>query len=205
MALRANLLGYTVSSKQVGATVVKLLILAHPAQRQRQKMMQMFTTSHHSPLSYVHADYLWLLFRYHLQLYTILKVSIPLAPNSINDRRRFHRTLSNPASNSYFDTIRQNTELSHGITEHIPLRHPRRVRCRIRDLPLPWLQNIAHQVASTPLHRSFNESASSQSSEEFESNEADIEESLAKQFFKIKLAEQRRLMGVMEHHSNESG
>jgi hypothetical protein len=51
MALKANLLGYTVSSKQVGATVVKLLILAHPAQIRRQKMMQMFTTSHHSPLS----------------------------------------------------------------------------------------------------------------------------------------------------------
>jgi hypothetical protein len=115
---------------------------------------------------------------------------------------------SHPAYNPFFDTIRQNTELSHGITERIPLRLPRRVRRRIRDLPFPWLQNIAHRAASTPLHRSFNESASSDSSEEFESNEADIEEgkeSLAMQFFKIELAEQRRLMGVMEHHSNESG
>jgi rhodanese-related sulfurtransferase len=116
---------------------------------------------------------------------------------------------SHPAYNPFFDTIRQNTELSHGVTERIPLRLPRRVRRRIRDLPFPWLQNIALRAASTPLHhRSFNESTSSDSSEDYELNEADIEEgkeSLAMQFFKIELAEQRRLMGVMEHHSNESG
>jgi hypothetical protein len=42
-------------------------------------------------------------------------------------------TSSHPAYNPFFDTIRQNTgsELSHGITEHIPLRLPRCVRRRI--------------------------------------------------------------------------
>ena len=116
---------------------------------------------------------------------------------------------SHPAYNPFFDAIRQNTELSHGITERIPLRLPRRVRRRIRDLPFPWLQNIAHWAASAPSHHhNFSESISSDSSEDYESNPADIEEgkeSLAMQFFKIELAEQRRLMGVMEHHSNESG
>ena len=37
---------------------------------------------------------------------------------------------------------------------------------------------------------------------------ADVEEgteALAMQFYRIELAEQRRLMGVMEHHSKESG
>ena len=115
---------------------------------------------------------------------------------------------SHPACNPFFDTIRQNTELSHGITERIPLRLPRRVRRRIRDLPFPWLQHIAHRAASTSsLHRN-SESTSSDSSGDCELNAADIEEgkeSLAMQFFNIELAEQRRLMGVMEHHSNESG
>jgi tyrosine-protein phosphatase 2/3 len=115
---------------------------------------------------------------------------------------------SHPAYNPFFDTIRQNTELSHGITERIPLRLPHRVRRRIRDLPFPWLQNIAHRAASVPSHhRNFGESTSEDSSEDCESNAVDIEEgkeSLAMQFFKIELAEQRRLMGVMEHHSHES-
>ena len=112
-----------------------------------------------------------------------------------------------PACNPFFDTIRQNTELSHGITERIPLRLPRRVRRRIRDLPFPWLQNIAHRAASTPSHRDFSDSTSSDSSENYESSPADVEEgkeALAMQFFKIEHAEQRRLMGVMEHHSNET-
>ena len=116
---------------------------------------------------------------------------------------------SHPACNPFFDTIRQNTELSHGITERIALRIPRRVRRRIPDLPFPWLQDIAQRAASTPSrHRNFSESTSEDSSEDCESNAADIEESkdsLARQFFKIELAEQRRLMGIMEHHSNESG
>jgi len=115
---------------------------------------------------------------------------------------------SHPAYNPFFDTIRQNTELSHGITERIPLRLPRRVRRRIRDLPFPWLQNIARRAASTPSHhRNFSES-SSDSSEDYELSAADVEEgkeALAMQFFKIELTEQRRLMGVMEHHSKESG
>ncbi|EGO02818.1 hypothetical protein SERLA73DRAFT_70304 [Serpula lacrymans var. lacrymans S7.3] len=65
-----------------------------------------------------------------------------------------------PAANPFFDTIRQNVELSQGITEH----------------------NDADQ--------------------------ADVEEgaeTLAMQFYRIELAEQRRLLTVMEHHSRESG
>ncbi|KAG1874178.1 protein-tyrosine phosphatase-like protein, partial [Suillus tomentosus] len=80
------------------------------------------------------------------------------------------------AANPFFDTIRQNLELSQGITERIPLRLPRRVRRRIKDLP-------------------------------FHSNDPDVEEgaeTLAMQFYRIELAEQRRLRSVMEHHARES-
>ncbi|KAG1825499.1 protein-tyrosine phosphatase-like protein, partial [Suillus subaureus] len=87
------------------------------------------------------------------------------------------------AANPFFDTIRQNLELSQGITERIPLRLPRRVRRRIKDLPFRWLQDIAN------------------------SNDPDVEEgaeTLAMQFYRIELAEQRRLRSVMEHHARES-
>ncbi|TFK40934.1 hypothetical protein BDQ12DRAFT_767153 [Crucibulum laeve] len=116
------------------------------------------------------------------------------------------------AVNPFFDTIRQNLELSQGITERIPLRLPRRVRRRIHELPFAWLQDIARRAAKCPVqHRSPVDSASS-ASEESEDDEgadpADVEEgteALAMQFYRIELAEQRRLMGIMEHHSKESG
>ncbi|KAF9569789.1 hypothetical protein CPC08DRAFT_756770 [Agrocybe pediades] len=116
---------------------------------------------------------------------------------------------SHSAFNPFFDTIRQNTELSHGITERITLRLPRRVRRRIPELPFPWLQDIARKAASAPdEHHHTSESSSSESEDDDGVNPADVEEgkeALAMQFFKIELSEQRRLMGIMEHHSKESG
>lgn len=209
--------------------------------------------------------------------------------------------------NPFFDTIRQNIELSHGITERIPLVLPRSVRKRVRrgDLAVriaegvgwEWLEAIAWRAKSggTPSSLSSDEdekmqlhgagksdedrerekwtasregsrglghtdtdtdddaaggasdrtelsdedspkpdpkraspaashpsttSASAQSSTPHsKSNKqgrgkyhlpkptlADVDEGteeLAMQFYKIELAEQRRLMGVMEHHSRE--
>jgi protein-tyrosine phosphatase len=66
---------------------------------------------------------------------------------------------------------------------------------------------------SSALHRNelVSSSPSSSSSDEddldISPDLADIEEgaeALAMQFYRIELAEQRRLMGVMEHHSKES-
>ncbi|EIW86338.1 hypothetical protein CONPUDRAFT_68880 [Coniophora puteana RWD-64-598 SS2] len=112
------------------------------------------------------------------------------------------------ASNPFFDTIRQNVELSHGITERIPLRLPRRVRRRIHDLPFRWLQHIARRSAIREL-----DPGESSDSEEYmpgddEPNDGEVDEgseTLAMQFYRIELAEQRRLLTVMEHHSRESG
>lgn len=98
-------------------------------------------------------------------------------------------SLSHPhqAYNPFFDTVRQNIELSHGITERIPLKLPQRVKERISDLPFQWLRDIASRCSSSE-----------------ESDVEDSMEALAMQFYRIELAEQRRLMGVMEHHSRES-
>ncbi|KAG2142598.1 hypothetical protein BD769DRAFT_1348957 [Suillus cothurnatus] len=120
------------------------------------------------------------------------------------------------AANPFFDTIRQNLELSQGITERIPLRLPRRIRRRIKDLPFRWLQDIASRSALRPIHSSFPgetsvESGSESSDDPHESdpdsNDPDVEEgaeTLAMQFYRIELAEQRRLRSVMEHHARES-
>jgi hypothetical protein len=116
------------------------------------------------------------------------------------------------AANPFFDTIRQNVELSHGITERIPLRLPRRVRRRINDLPFRWLQDIARRSALRPSASSSGLESGSESSDEPhesdpDSNDPDVEEgaeTLAMQFYRIELAEQRRLRTVMEHHARES-
>lgn len=118
--------------------------------------------------------------------------------------------ITRPAANPFFDAIRQNTELSQGITERIPLRLPRRVRRRINDLPFQWLRDIARRSAPKPPSASEIMDSDVSSDEETEDDgisTADIEEgteALAMQFYKIELAEQKRLMGVMEHHSKES-
>ncbi|KZT22083.1 hypothetical protein NEOLEDRAFT_1244100 [Neolentinus lepideus HHB14362 ss-1] len=200
------------------------------------------------------------------------------------------RVPSTQAYNPFFDTIRQNIELSHGITERIPLVLPRAVRRRVRrgDLGIKvdggvgweWLEAIAwragrsgnsstddeslergeeqatmekwtrsregsqgavetdsedekgstrtdggsddeHRPAKSSSHSKSNSSHShgpSTSSHPSTASSrksqyslplpslADVEEGteeLAMQFYKIELAEQRRLMGVMEHHSRE--
>ncbi|KAI0073817.1 hypothetical protein K474DRAFT_1567419, partial [Panus rudis PR-1116 ss-1] len=95
------------------------------------------------------------------------------------------------AFNPFFDTIRQNLELARGAQSHdskggsgngqdgIALRLPRRVRRRERP--------------------------SSESTSPTNSSAEDLTRALAMQFYKIELGEQKRLMGVMEHHSKESG
>ncbi|KAL0064667.1 hypothetical protein AAF712_008365 [Marasmius tenuissimus] len=50
-------------------------------------------------------------------------------------------------ANPFFDAIRQNAELSHGITERIPLRLPKRVRRRLDELPFEWLKDIGKSAA----------------------------------------------------------
>ena len=117
------------------------------------------------------------------------------------------------ASNPFFDAIRQNVELSHGVTERIPLQLPKRVRRRINDLPFHWLQGIARRSSKTPSRAKpvsdTSTTSDSDSADDVESaSQADIEEAqeaLAMQFHKIELAEQKRLMSIMEHHSKESG
>lgn len=121
------------------------------------------------------------------------------------------------AANPFFDTIRQNLELSQGITERIPLRLPRRIRRRINDLPFRWLQDIAGRSALRPSHSSSfpgelsvesgSESSDDPHDSDPDSNDPDVEEgaeTLAMQFYRIELAEQRRLRSVMEHHARES-
>ncbi|KAG6820236.1 hypothetical protein H0H93_003599 [Arthromyces matolae] len=145
-------------------------------------------------------------------------------------------------TNPFFDVVRQNAELSHGVKDRIPLCLPYRVRRRINDLPFEWLRDIAkradrmprrkgvlvqssHNVVMqvqgphAPLTRSQSQiqmphalhpqhSSSDESDSDTQPNSADViegAEALAAQFYRIELAEQRRLMGVMVHHSKESG
>jgi len=115
--------------------------------------------------------------------------------------------MSQPAYNPFFDAVRQNIELSQGITERIPLRLPKRVRNRIHDLPFPWLREIASRAAKPISHNRSTIDSSEESEDDENITSADIEEgkeTLAMQFFKIEVAEQRRLMGIMEHHTKET-
>ncbi|KAI0089723.1 hypothetical protein BDY19DRAFT_1087893, partial [Irpex rosettiformis] len=90
------------------------------------------------------------------------------------------------AFNPFFDNIRQNIELGggRGSGEGIPLKLPRRVRRRVEELPFEWLREIGRKKGET--------------------SGDDLAKTLAMQFYKIELGEQRRLMGVMDHHSKES-
>ncbi|KAF8633973.1 hypothetical protein AX15_001151 [Amanita polypyramis BW_CC] len=108
------------------------------------------------------------------------------------------------AFNPFFDVVRQNIELSHGITEQIPLCLPRHVRHRISDLPFRWLQDIARRSATQSWR--VNSSVDISDSEGVDpAAVAEGAEALATQFYRIELAEQRRLMSVLEHHTKESG
>ena len=142
------------------------------------------------------------------------------------------------AFNPFFDTVRQNLELSQGASERIPLTLPASVRERITDLPFHWLRHAARRAAPasrdyTPLdHSAENTEEDTLSSSSFSSSSSSVgdsdpdttpplfspdvprppedlieegTEALAMQFYRIELGEQRRLMGVLQHHSSESG
>jgi len=82
------------------------------------------------------------------------------------------------AANPFYDNIRQNRELSHGMTERIPLTLSETAMARVQELPFSWLRDIASHAG-----------------------EGDSTEALAMQFYRVELGEQRRLQGVMDHHS----
>ncbi|KAF8330396.1 protein-tyrosine phosphatase-like protein [Cantharellus anzutake] len=83
-------------------------------------------------------------------------------------------------SNPFYDNIRQYLELSQGITERIPLELPEWVLERRDELPFEWLREIVRKARGEAL------------------------EDLAMQFYRVELGEQKRLHGVMDHHSRES-
>lgn len=86
------------------------------------------------------------------------------------------------AANPFFDNIRQNLELSQGITERIPLRLSPKTSSRVKEIPFAWLRSIAKSAGRD-----------------------DCTDALAMQFYRIELGEQRRLQGIMAHHSGQSG
>ena len=93
------------------------------------------------------------------------------------------------AANPFYDNIRQNIELSSGITERIPLRMPQYVTDRQDELPFEWLRQIVRKASA----KSAGGVIGGESLED-----------LAMQFYRIELGEQRRLNGVMDHHTKES-
>jgi tyrosine-protein phosphatase 2/3 len=159
----------------------------------------------------------------------------------------------NLAFNPFYDTVRQNFELPHGITERIPLRISRIAKDRIDDLPFTWLRELGQLAVAddevsdgedhveggssgsgsgisggehSGMSSDSDEDSGSGNEHEFkhltcamgstnapangaastpEGAQAEGSEALAMQFYRIELGEQRRLMGVMEHHSRESG
>ncbi|KAF5361667.1 hypothetical protein D9758_007312 [Tetrapyrgos nigripes] len=150
-----------------------------------------------------------------------------LRPNFV----RSAQPLPAMAFNPFFDTIRQNVELSQGITERIPLKVSKRVRRRLRDLPFNWLREIGRRADIKADNDSSDDDSLSESPDRlssvfFPSSESLLTssssgesscsppdralvdegmEALAMQFYRIELAEQKRLMGVMQHHTKESG
>ena len=92
-------------------------------------------------------------------------------------------------ANPFYDNIRQNLELSTGITERIPLIMPPHVTSRAQELPFQWLRDIVGKASARSADGVIG---------------GDALEDLAMQFYRIELGEQRRLNGVMEHHTNES-
>uniref|UniRef100_V5F222 Protein tyrosine phosphatase n=2 Tax=Kalmanozyma brasiliensis (strain GHG001) TaxID=1365824 RepID=V5F222_KALBG len=86
---------------------------------------------------------------------------------------------SNACANPFFDNIRQNRELQHGITEKIPMELPSMSESQVVQLP-PFLQKLAHM------------------------SEADRAHTLAQAFFDVEKAEQNRLIATMQQHSAES-
>lgn len=81
-------------------------------------------------------------------------------------------------ANPFYDNIRQNVELSGGAMPGIPLRLTEKVRQRIHDLPFQWLREVARSA-----------------------DREETAEALSMQFYRIEVGEQRRLQGIMDHHS----
>ena len=160
------------------------------------------------------------------------------------------------AYNPFYDTIRQNVELSHGITERISLHISRSAKDRIDELPFMWLRELGRWAGAeedlsdaeedhiggmsgsgsgSGMSGEDHSDSSSDSGDDsgsgreymdgyvnppapapavFPANastmmpedpQAEGSEALAMQFYRIELGEQRRLMGIMAHHSRESG
>ena len=82
-------------------------------------------------------------------------------------------------ANPFFDNIRQNRELAHGITETIPMELPHMSQPQIEALP-PFLQKL---VGMSGHERAI---------------------SLAQSFFDVEKAEQNRLIATMQQHSQQS-
>lgn len=82
-------------------------------------------------------------------------------------------------ANPFFDNIRQNRELQHGITERIPLELPALSQSDLDLLPT-FFRNLVEMKAD------------------------DRTESLAMKFFDVEKAEQRRLIATMQQHASES-
>lgn len=82
-------------------------------------------------------------------------------------------------ANPFFDNIRQNRELQHGITEKIPMDLPKMSESQVEHLP-PFLQKLVHM------------------------SDADRALALAQAFFDVEKAEQNRLIATMQQHSAES-
>jgi hypothetical protein len=166
------------------------------------------------------------------------------------------QTTSDPgrsvAYNPFYDTIRQNVELSHGITERISLQISQFAKDRIDELPFTWLRELGRWAGadedgsdaedhiegmsgsgsgedhSDTSSDSGDDSGSGReyaggyepmnppalapavfptnvSATMLEDPQTEGSEALAMQFYRIELGEQRRLMGIMAHHSRESG
>ena len=162
------------------------------------------------------------------------------------------------AYNPFYDTIRQNVELSHGITERISLKISRIAKDRVDELPFMWLRELGRWAAAdedlsdaeedhiggmsgsgsgSGMSGEDHSDSSSDSGDDSgsgreymgaydrmnppalapaviptnassimpEDPQAEGSEALAMQFYRIELGEQRRLMGIMAHHSRESG
>ncbi|KAG8999590.1 hypothetical protein FRB90_012039 [Tulasnella sp. 427] len=124
-------------------------------------------------------------------------------------------------ANPFYDNIRQHLELSGGITERIPLYIPRKVLKRRGELQFDWLKEIALWAGASsmnprnmdpnasaprvPQSESTHSSVSSSTKKLTKFNSDEGTEALAMQFYRIELGEQRRLQGVMEHHTSQSG
>ncbi|KAI0314261.1 hypothetical protein OF83DRAFT_463208, partial [Amylostereum chailletii] len=156
------------------------------------------------------------------------------------------QSASTVAYNPFYDNIRQNLELSHGVTERIPLRISQAAKERASELPFAWLREIGrwagvdgegdgegdeftegasgsgtgidsdsddgpdsggdgHDPAKPHVRFPLPSPPPDHSLPKADEDVAVGSEALAMQFYRIELGEQRRLMGVMAHHSRESG